>query len=232
MDLILAGGGNEDQSRTVDTYFLDLFNHAKTMLYIPIAIDFEKRPHTPSSVYQWICETFDRLGFSNIDMTTDLENISFDRLSSFGSVYIGGGNTFRLLKLFKETGFYDLLAKYINEAIGPVYGGSAGAILFGHTITTARLGEQIDPELPGFKDYDSYNHVGGMDVDVHYFPRHDDEVQEYIKKHRRPVISIPEESAIHVTKDKNSQSVIKAIGDQPVYIFDSQGKSELTIIKP
>jgi dipeptidase E len=179
---------------------------------------------------RWISGTFDRLGFSNIEMITDVAKITYEQLSSFGSIYIGGGNSFRLLKLFKETRFYDLLAKYINNNHGLIYGGSAGAILFGHSISTARLGEQKDPELPYFTDYTSYNFIRGMDVDVHYFPRHDTEVHKYVKIHNRPVISIPEESAIHVSLDQNSKTVIRAIGDQPVYIFNNQGKSILDAI--
>jgi len=51
------------------------------------------------------------------------------------TIYIGGGNTFKLLKELKESGFDKELLKFIKEG-KPVYGGSAGALILGKNILT------------------------------------------------------------------------------------------------
>ena len=219
--LVLAGGGNEDQSIVVDEFFLKLFDNSKQMLYIPIAIDLEGK-HPPEACLRWIKNAFHRFDFSNIDMKVDLLEISETDLRRYGAVYIGGGNTFKLLREFRKTGFYTKLQRYIQDDIGPVYGGSAGAILMGKSIMTARLGDMIDEYVEGISEFQSYNFVQGNDIDCHYFEKHDSKVFEYVRNNRRGVISIPEESGLYVSDNR-----YRKIGRKEIYEFSENSKSEI-----
>jgi len=49
-------------------------------------------------------------------------------LQKYDTVYIGGGDTFKLLKLIRESGFDEKLLRYYKSG-GAIYGGSAGAII-------------------------------------------------------------------------------------------------------
>ncbi|HMO78795.1 MAG TPA: Type 1 glutamine amidotransferase-like domain-containing protein [Candidatus Paceibacterota bacterium] len=60
-------------------------------------------------------------------------NELFEKLSKFDVVWIGGGNTFYIRWLMKETGFDNIINKLLEKGI--VYGGgSAGAIVAGKTL--------------------------------------------------------------------------------------------------
>ena len=43
----------------------------------------------------------------------------------------GGGNTYKLLDCLKKNGAFEKIRRYLLEDDGIVYGGSAGAIIFG-----------------------------------------------------------------------------------------------------
>ena len=72
---------------------------------------------------EWFKKTYEYCNF-DIDMCTDLSKIK--SLDEYTGVFIGGGNTFKLLKEIRESKFDILLEKYLKNG-GFVYGGSAGA---------------------------------------------------------------------------------------------------------
>src|SRR3989344_9605702 len=128
--LILAGGGDAPDSKPLDELFISLLK-TKKILYIPIAwktADF-------AGCKKWFSSTFFKLGFTNMEMWTDLNNKKIEDLNSFGGIYIGGGNTFSLLHDLRSSKFDKLLIEFLNSG-RPIYGGSAGAIIFGKNINT------------------------------------------------------------------------------------------------
>lgn len=87
-----------------------------------------------------------------IEMLTDLNNVDYSSLEKFDSIYIGGGNTFALLKTLKETKFADTLLKFIDSGRS-VYGGSAGAIVLGKDTSTAFIGNLTDENNVQITDF-------------------------------------------------------------------------------
>ncbi|KSU85849.1 MULTISPECIES: Type 1 glutamine amidotransferase-like domain-containing protein [Fictibacillus] len=96
--LILAGGGDAEQTLPIDKVFESLINKKKPLLYIPIAMDTNSIPY--DSCFIWINSVFNPLGVQGITMWTEseLDNKSAEDLRQFSAVYIGGGNTFSFLK--------------------------------------------------------------------------------------------------------------------------------------
>jgi len=199
--LFLSGGGDEQQTFELDELFL---KDVKTILYIPVAWpneDFD-------SCLKWFTTAMEQHKKVKIEMLTDL-NKSPD-LADYDAVYIGGGNTFKLLKKIRESSFDKKLSEYYHSG-GTVYGGSAGAIIWGNDINIASICMDADVNLVGLKDTRGFDVLNGIDVQCHYEQDQAQEHQQYIEKSGRNVIAIPEESALLV-----SDAGAMVIGTMPV----------------
>ena len=97
--LFLSGGGSEKESYNLDKEFAKLLK--KKLLYIPIALNEIKHPYP--ECLKWIKKVFRQFNFESIEMWTDLSGHTKQDMLKFDGVYIGGGNTFKLLKQLKDT---------------------------------------------------------------------------------------------------------------------------------
>jgi len=210
MKLILSGGGNGQQSKGVDSLFASLLVN-KNILYIPVAMDRNKHPH--DECLAWMKNGFAPYGDFQITLLDEkgMENISYEEMTKYGGIFIGGGNTFKLLKIFKETGFEEKLKKLIIETDNPVLGGSAGALIFAKSIETAG---PYDPNNFEITDFSGMNLINGMNIWVHYNNGMDDLVMEYTKRLGTKIIAIPEDSGLYIDNGK-----IFVVGENSVKIF-------------
>lgn len=150
-------------------------------------------------------------------MGIDLRQIDLNS-SQYSGVYIGGGNTFKLLKIFKETRFDVSLKKFLENG-GTVYGGSAGAIILGKDIMTCA---HLDENQVGLKDFSGLNLINEYSIWCHYESGNDELIDKYIGSRQIPVIAIPEKSGILL----NGES-IEVIGQEPCYQFEKGSKKML-----
>ena len=186
--LILSGGTGKDEERKLNKLFLDKVKGGR-ILYIPIARESKEYPS---------CEKCINSVLKNkpITMLTDLsEKIS---LSSFKGIYIGGGNTFKLLKEIKENKWDEKLKNFK----GVIMGGSAGTLIWGKDITTAAWGEFKDQNKVKLKDFKALNKLKNYNLRVHYLKKEKKKVREYVKKNKIPIIALPEDSGILVEENK------------------------------
>jgi len=182
--LILSGGTGKDKERKLNNLFLKKIKNGK-ILYIPIAMSPKKYPQYK----KWIASTLRR---KNITMLTSFkEKVN---LSNFKGIYIGGGNTFKLLKEIKEAKFENKLKKFK----GVIFGGSAGAIIWGKDITTAAWGLFKDENKIKLKDLKGLNKLNGYNIHAHYLKKEEKEVKSYVKKTKISIIALPEDSGILV----------------------------------
>ncbi len=208
MNLILSGGGNSKQSKGVDTLFTSLLKN-KRILYIPIAMDRIK--HSDSECLSWLSDNLSPYGNFDITLWNEekVKDCKYEEILNFGGIFIGGGNTYKLLKIFKETGIDKYLVKILKETDIPIIGGSAGAVIFGKDIKTV---ETMDTNNVGLEDLSGMNMLNGKNVWVHYNDGMDEDIIEYTKKTKIEVIALSEESGLYVT-DKD----IMSIGEVKVY---------------
>ena len=101
MKILLSGGGEPEQVKPLDDYFAKSMNGGK-VLYIPVAM--YKVPYNECK--EWFKKTYEYCNF-DMDMCTDLSKIK--SLDEYTGVFIGGGNTFKLLKEIKESKFDKVL---------------------------------------------------------------------------------------------------------------------------
>ena len=69
MKLILSGGGSREKTTELDKLFVLLVDLSKPLLYIPIAIDTNKRSYIECQ--KWFKETFDTLGINKYELWTE-----------------------------------------------------------------------------------------------------------------------------------------------------------------
>ncbi|MGF3104685.1 Type 1 glutamine amidotransferase-like domain-containing protein [Rossellomorea sp. DUT-2] len=212
VNLFLSGGGDKEQTEIIDKEFVRAINLNKPLLYIPIAMH-EEIPY--EDCYKWIHSVFNPLGITEIEMWTDLEAKSLEDLRGFSSIYIGGGNTFYLLNALRETGFGKVLKEYVDKK-GIVYGGSAGAIIFGRDILTS---SHMDPNHTNLKTFEGLNYLKNYSIWCHYETSNDDIIKEYLNKYGCSVIALPEETGIVM-----SEGIVKVIGGSSAYIFRNREK--------
>lgn len=122
--IFLAGGGNADESKSLDERFVKLLNLTKPLVYIPNAM--RSKPY--QACLQWFRSLMEPLGIAAIEMWDDLR--PHRSTGEIAGVYIGGGNTVKLLREIHTAGFDDYLREVVLKGI-PLYGGSAGAIILG-----------------------------------------------------------------------------------------------------
>ncbi len=181
------------QSELLDKAFADALDKTKPLLYIPIAIDNKKYPY-PGCLL-WIKNTFDNLGVKEYVMwdEKDIYNYKKEKVTNFSGIYIGGGNTPYLLKTIKDNGFIDFIKEAMKKSL-PIYGGSAGAIIFAKTIIPSLV---EDENFVALTDLSAINAINNYELWCHYGPKEEDSLQEFIKKYNLVnMVALPEETGL------------------------------------
>lgn len=196
--IILGGGGDENTSLESHKVFISLLPNKSKVLYIPIAMDPERNPYKLCE--KWIKNAFKLISFGNIEMKTDLKSISQEVIKEYGGIYIGGGNTYKLLKLFRDSGFEAVLKEYI-ESGGVVYGGSAGAIILGADISTSDDENEVN-----IKDLIGLDVLNGYSVFCHYKAEQLQIIRKYVMESKKNAYAISEDSGILI-RGKNVEKI-------------------------
>lgn len=213
MNVFLNGGGADIQ--TIDAYkkLNQIIDHSKPCLYIPLAMKQDKY----DGCYKWITGELKAIEVPGIDMVRSAEELSKKDLNDYSFLFIGGGNTFNLLYDLKRSGAYEKISEYINND-GIVFGGSAGAIIFGKDLEACRLADSNDVNL---KDINGFDVLNGISILCHFTngtPEKDEKSKQYLLElsQHRTSVALPEEVTLFV-----SDNCIEVIGDSPYYLFEN-----------
>jgi len=193
--LFLSGGGNAKQSRKFDRFFASKITGDKRVLYIPVAMPV--RRHSYRGCFEWARKTLGGVALTNIEIFTSINNKSYADIRDYDAIYIGGGNTYGLLHRLRTSGFDSLLRKFLAEG-KPIYGGSAGAIIFGRDINTASFGRDHDRNFLGMRNFRGLDLLGGYSVQAHYTKADKQAMDNYILRTAFPIIALPEETGLYV----------------------------------
>jgi dipeptidase E len=161
---------------------------------------------------QWFTSVFSPLGVTKIDMRTDLrQELKADQVAG---IYLGGGDTVKLLRELRDSGFDATLRQLIEQGI-PVYGGSAGAIVLGKDIRSSPEGKTVAADTALALDV-----LSGHAVYCHMAVLADAEAVQ--KDLNLPVIALPERAGVYLDDQK-----LEAIGFESVWILDGTTSREL-----
>lgn len=224
MKLILNGGGVGEQVKNARNTLNEVIDNSKKILYIPLA--------WPDSTYKGCLEFMEEelsdIEKSGIDMITSAGELLDKNLTDYACLYIGGGNTYKLLNELKISGAFEKIKTYLLEENGIVYGGSAGAIIFGKDLDSCNLDDENEV---GLVDNTGFDMLNGYSLLCHYTNKNEERTnksREYLLKlsQNKPIYAIPEEDTILVENDK-----ITIIGSKPYYEFTSNKEIKHDISK-
>ena len=224
MQLILCGGGSGNQNTLANRKLNEIINHTRPILYIPLAMNEDE--HSYDSCYEWIQGELANVDIPYIEMVRTFEELASKDLQHYAALYIGGGNTYKLLLGLKQSGAFNNIRNYINNN-GIVIGGSAGAVIFGYDINIIASMDGNDINLTNTRGFDV---LSGVSIFPHYTNKKskltEEENKERLNKFTNSiinfsksigkVIAIPEEDAIYVNNDS-----IELLGTKPYFIFEN-----------
>ena len=211
MKLFLCGGGSGNQTNFAYKKFDNVIDKSKPILYIPLALD-EK---TYDSCNEWFSNEVRYFGspkFKMVRSSLELSKIDFNKYSA---LFIGGGNTFKLLDELNQNSNIIKIQNYLKND-GVIFAGSAGAIIFGKNIDSCIL----DDDKSNYSKYvDGLNFLNGYSILCHLsnegFKKNKEYLIEYSKKYK--TIYLPEEDVIFISDNK-----ISFIGNKKYAIFNNQ----------
>lgn len=213
MKLFLNGGGVGENTIDVLARLNDIIDHDKKVLYVPLAW---VKDQTYESCLDFIRIELSDLDIAGIEMVKSGDELVNKDFSEYAFIYIGGGNTYKLLNELKISGSFDKLKDYLLNCDGIVYGGSAGAIIFGKDLDSCNTDDLNNVNL---EDNSAFNMLNGYSLLCHYTNRSLDRT-ELSKKYllqlskEKPIYALPEEDTIIVNDDE-----IEIIGTRPYYEF-------------
>lgn len=199
MKLILNGGGIGKAVASARKLLNDLIDHNKKVLYIPFAWP----DPTYSGCLEFMTDELSDVDKSGIDMVKTPEELTDKDFTEYACLYIGGGNTYKLLNCLKTSGAFEKIRRYLLEDDGIVYGGSAGAIIFGRDLDSCNTD---DDNTVGLADNTGFNMINGYSLLCHYTSRGPERTElsrRYLLElsNAKPVIAIPEEDTVYVDDD-------------------------------
>lgn len=144
---------------------------------------------------------FESMGFVNIDFI-DLETQQEKELSSYGIIYVCGGNTFKLLKFAREANFKNSI-KHLLKRNGVYIGVSAGSIIVGPSIEIAGK-VAADKNTIGLEDLTGL-WITDLIILPHYSPKLEKETKTFETKYNVTVERISNSQALFI---KNGEKTI------------------------
>ena len=222
MQLILCGGGSREQNTLANQKLNEIVDHNKPILYIPLAMDEKEHPY--DGCFEWIQRELSKVDIPSIEMVRTFDELASKNLKNYAALFIGGGNTYKLLLGLKQSGAFHNIKDYILDN-GIVIGGSAGAVIFGYDINII---ESMDPNDVNLLDTKGFNALSGTSIFPHYTNQKsslsEKENEERMNKFTDSiinfsksigeVIAIPEEDAVYVNNGS-----IELLGTRPYFIF-------------
>ncbi len=213
MKVFLCGGGAGTQ--TIEAYkrLNEVIDHSKPCLYIPLAMEPEKY----AGCYEWIKDELKNVDIPYIEMVKSADELAAKNMNDFGVIFIGGGNTFKLLRDLKISGAFKKIKEYLKNE-GVVFGGSAGAIIFGKDLEACRLDDVNEVNL---NETNGFDLLDGISILCHYTNQtveKDEKSKQYlleVSKHGK-VVALPEEVTLFVNRGD-----IEVIGNKPYYFFEN-----------
>ncbi|HUJ13302.1 MAG TPA: dipeptidase PepE [Thermoanaerobaculia bacterium] len=179
-----------------------LLTGSKTVAFCPFAA------HDHAAYTLKVRERFAQMGF---------EVVPFDDLDHADAVFVGGGNTFRLLKKLQERNLLDKLRRRALEGM-PYIGSSAGSVISAPTIRTTN-----DMPIVECRSLDSLGLIP-FQLNCHYLDPDPDSthkgetrevrINEFHEENTTPVLGLREGSMLWV-----ENSSVTLLGLKPARLF-------------
>lgn len=166
---------------------------ARRVAFVPFAL------HDQAGYTARVAAAFEAMGFALEGLTPDAAGLA--RLERAEAVYVGGGNTFRLLASLRRSGLLDALRQRALDGL-PYMGASAGTNITAPTIRTTNDMPIVDPggfDALGLLPFQINPHY--VDADAasrHMGETRETRLQEYLEENAVPVLGLREGTWVRV----------------------------------
>jgi dipeptidase E len=200
--IYLGGGGSAADESAL---WRSMLAGKSRVVYWPFALP----PERARTAEEWLIRGFRELDADVVVETwTDLSHHVPDQLASAELLFVGGGNTFRLLDHVRRNGFIDAVGQFV-DAGGDYYGGSAGALLALSDVSLALHRDENDLDL---SDLSALGLVRSFDVLPHFTVAQLGDAIAWSSERKRSLLGIPERSGVVVHAGR-----VEVAGYEPVY---------------
>lgn len=178
----------------------------RRVAFVPFAL------HDRDAYTAKIRERLSKMGFE-VDQVRGAEDVARAE-----AIFVGGGNTFRLLKTMYELDVLDAIRERVRIGHAPYIGSSAGTNVAGPTIRTTNDMPIVEPpsfDALGFVRFQLNPHY--LDADpssTHMGETREQRLLEFLEENDTPVVAIREGSALRVDGES-----VSLTGDRGARIF-------------
>jgi dipeptidase E len=196
----LHGGSYLDHA---ESEIRDFLRDVKSVLFVPYAL-YDRDQYAALAG-----ERFQRMGYALKSIHTASNPIQ--AVNEADAIFIGGGNTFRLLKTLYEANIIDPIRKRVAEGM-PYIGSSAGSNVAGPTIRTTNDMPIVQP--PSFDSLDlvpfqiSPHYLDPDPNSTHMGETQEDRIIEFLEENDTPVAGLREGAMVRV---ENGATVLKGV---------------------
>jgi peptidase E len=210
--LVISWWGDYTDSKKIDDIYKVMLA-GKRILYIPWAMHPESYPWC----LEWIQNTFPISDWYTVHLLSEEEftQSNEDYVQAYDGIYMWWGNTYRLLKLLRNTWFTKVIEQFIGND-KPIYWWSAGAIIMWKEIHTA---PDMNAVKLSFEETAWYDMCKGFSIACHHNEEKNNEISDYIVNYHIPVICLPEGTGI--IYEGNTYTIQ---WEKSAYIIDINGK--------
>ena len=165
----------------------DALGNARRILFFPFAL------HDRDSYAAKAIARFSAMGYEMSSAHTAKNPDS--AVAEADGIFIGGGNTFRLLKALQDLGFIEPVRRRIREG-APYIGSSAGSNVAGPTIKTTKDMPIVQPrsfEALGLVPFQISPHFQDPDPDsTHMGETQEERIVQFLEENETPVLGMRE----------------------------------------
>ena len=172
---------------------LDILDQRRRLAFVPFAL-FDRDAYTAKAQ--------ERFGQEAVEVRTVTANQNGAATLDWAeAIFVGGGNTFRLLKILREADLLSAVGRRVNQ--GMVYmGASAGANIAGPTIRTTNDMPIVEPgsfDAIGLVPFQINPHyVDPLNHATHMGETREQRLTEYMEENATPVVGVREGAWIRV----------------------------------
>lgn len=192
---------------------MDMLGARRRLAFVPFAL-FDRGSYTAKARGR-----FEREGVMVKEITADRRG--FKTLSWAEAIFVGGGNTFRLLKALRDSDLLVAIGRRVDE--GMVYmGASAGSNLASPTIRTTNDMPIVDPgsfDALGLVPFQINPHYVDPPIDsTHMGETREQRLLEYLEENTAPVVGLREGGWLRV---ENGRARLGGIRNSRIFRRDT-----------
>jgi dipeptidase E len=193
----------------VEAELRDFLGASRSVLFVPFALfdrpAYGAKAQSRLALMGFACDVLD---------TADAPEDAIERAEAF---FVGGGNTFRLLKALQDSGAAAAIARRVRKGT-PYIGSSAGSIVAGPSLKTTKDMPIVQPasfEALSLVEFQISPHYLDPDPSsTHMGETQQERILQFLEENDAPVLGLREGGFVRVEK---GEVVVK--GDCPARIF-------------